>query len=665
MKTYIFITLLFILNLNLFAQEGNYRDSIDVLNYDISITEIKYAEKSITANTKLRLKPIFTEIHSITLDLLALQVDSVFVNNKKHPFRYEYFKIKIPLKEKQTSELEITVFYQGKPTIDSYWGGFYFEKNYVFNYGVGMASSPPNFGRVWFPCIDNFTDRATYNFHITTDTTNLALANGVLQSITKNGKNHTFHWKLDDEIPTYLASLAVGKYIEIKDSYKNARRTIPISIYVPPAKEKNARKSFRYLKDYVQIYETLFGEYVWDKIGYVTVPFRGGAMEHLGLISLSNSSIDGTLRKETLIAHELVHHWFGNLVTCETEKDMWLNEGWASYCEALMIRDMKGEQAYKNYNRQNHANVLTSAHKRDGAYLALYGIPHKNTYGSTVYDKGADVVYALNQYLGDSLFLSTTKKYLKEFAFKTANTKQFIEFYSVNSDINLADFSENWIYTKGFPHFSISDFSSVKKKKLFSTKVKIKQKLKKRESYSNSNLIDLFFIGKDKSEKRTVLFSGKEQEFDFKFNFEVLEIIIDKEEKLVDAAVRNTQSISTEKKYIFEKVNLSVNISALSKTFDLQVSKNFLKADKIEKRLFTDYYWTVSGLISAKASAILEIKQAYQFYRELAKDEVFLYYRKNASKNWRIVESKNEVLRDGLKLTINLLAGEYCVAFER
>ena len=158
MKKLTFIIALFVFTLNLFSQEGNYRDSIDVISYTISITEINYADKSIKANTKLVLKPQFTELNSITLDLLALNVDSVFISGKKQSFSCENNLIKVSLRQKLTKETEVTVYYQGKPQADASWGGFYFKENYVFNYGVGMASTPPNFGRAWYPCIDNFTD---------------------------------------------------------------------------------------------------------------------------------------------------------------------------------------------------------------------------------------------------------------------------------------------------------------------------------------------------------------------------------------------------------------------------------------------------------------------------------------------------------------------------
>lgn len=660
---FVIFSFLQLLNISLLAQSTNYRDSIDVLNYILSINQIDYAKKALNTTAKIILKPQFDKIETIKLDLLELQVDSVYFNAENHSFLYKNNILTVKLATQLAETCTLTVFYHGKPEADQTWGGFHFAQNYVFNYGVGMAANPPNFGRAWFPCIDNFTDRASYEFFITTKNNEMAVANGLLQSKTTHGNSTVFHWKTQFEIPTYLAAIAVGDFVELSENYVGSKRTIPISIFVPPFKKNDAPETFRNLKAYLALFEQLFGEYVWEKVGYVSVPFSGGAMEHAGLISLSNSSIDGTLDSETLIAHELVHHWFGNLVTCQTEKDMWLNEGWASYCEALVIRELKGENAYKEYVLQNHSNVLNFTHKRDGAYLPIYGISHENTYGSTVYDKGADAVYALNQYLGDSLFFAITKQYLADFAFKTVNTKQFEQFYSQKSNLNLSDFFQNWFYTKGFSHFSVASFSAAKKKHGFSSKVKIVQNLKERNYFSNSNKIELLFIGKEYSEIRTVLFSGKEQEFIFSFDFQPISVILDPNSKLSDAAIRETKKLENSTIYNFEYSDCEVFVDSFERSFDLQISKNYLKADNLNKRIFNEYYWTLSGAFFGKSRILLKISDAYQF-QNVSKNELYLYHRKNASESWHKIEANFEITYSGLKVSCNLVSGDYCVGFE-
>lgn len=661
MTRYIILFSIIFSSLNLLALKS-YQDSINALHYDISISEFNFARHKIKAKTSIKLKPAFDELETIVLDLIGFTVDSVLIGSDKVSFSRKSDKLRIKPADNVTQSLTVEVFYQGKPAIDNYWGGFFFKDGYAFNYGVGMASVPPTFGRAWFPCIDSFSDRANYSFHLTTDKQEMAVANGRLTKVTENENSKVWNWKTEVEIPTYLAAIAVGEFTEITDTYKGIAREIPVSLFVPHSIKSKAVKSFRFLKDYARIYEELFGEYRWGKIGYVTVPYRGGAMEHSGLISLSNSSIDGTLRKETLIAHELSHHWFGNLVTCASANDMWLNEGWASYCEALMIRDLKGEKAYKDYVRNNHSNVLRFAHKIDGDYLAVYGIPKEQTYGKTVYDKGAEAVYALHQYLGDSLFFDVTKQYLKEFALKTVTSKQFFEFYSKTSGTELNQFAKDKIYLPGFSYFAVAEFSCVKKKNKFSTKVKLIQRLKAREEFAEAVKIELALIGdRNKEKMQTVILNGKEQEFELETDFEVKAIILDKNEKLADASVRNTKLINSFSKVEFEECFAWVKIYDLQRTFDLQISKNYIAPDNFDAAVFPKYYWTVSGNIKANGKLTFNLYKEYQF---LSKETPVLYHRKNAVSTWYKVNFTKQKTATGLELTTNLVSGDFCVGLE-
>ena len=128
-------------------------------------------------------------------------------------------------------------------------------------------------------------------------------------------------------------------------------------------------------------------------------------MEHATNITYPNSSINGSLSDEWLYAHELSHMWFGDKVTCASADDMWLNEGWAVFCESVFREGLYGKESYKTTMRSKLKDVLQFTHIKDGGYRALYGIPPEYTYGSTVYDKGGQVAHTLRGYLGDSLFL--------------------------------------------------------------------------------------------------------------------------------------------------------------------------------------------------------------------------------------------------------------------
>ncbi|MBK8846432.1 MAG: hypothetical protein IPO27_07785 [Bacteroidetes bacterium] len=332
------------------------------------------------------------------------------------------------------------------------WGGFYFTTNHVFNLGVGFAADPHVYGRVWFPCIDTFDDKALYDFFIATDSTKKAFCNGMLLDslLLPNGKRQ-WHWKMNHPIPTYLACMAVSGY----KTYKQTIAGIPVEIAGQIADSNRIKNTFTHLPDVVNAYVDAYGPYPFDKIGYSLVPFNSGAMEHATQITIGSAFIDGTTTYETLWAHELAHMYWGDMATCKTAEDMWLNEGWASFNEAYMTEKVYGLQAYKDHVSATHKYVLQFSHIDDGSYLTMNNIPHAYTYGTTVYRKGADLAHTLRHYLGDSLFKIGAKYYFNNRAYGNASSADFRDDLTTATGVDMTRFFNDWVFTPGFPHFSI------------------------------------------------------------------------------------------------------------------------------------------------------------------------------------------------------------------
>jgi len=488
---------------------AEYRLQIDVLHYSINLEITDFTNQTIAGYTTLQIAPLNDSLNIISLDLLELNIDSVYVENRKTTnYNYNCFVLSVPLQQTcyKSDTTEITVFYNGNPKQDLRWGGFYFTKTHAYNYGVGMMSEPPNFGRVWYPCIDNFTDRATYDYYITVNRQHKAVCCGSLKEVIENQNDtKTYHWRLNHSIPTYLSAVAVADFEVLESTYKGLERDLPVQIFVSDNTKTKAEQSFVNLHEYIRIYENLFGAYQWDRVGYVIVPFFGGAMEHATNIAIGSRAVGGTLHYESLFAHDLSHSWFGNLVTRSTEADMWLNEGWASYCEALMVEHIYGYEAYKEYNRQNLVNVLFSTHVEDMGYRAIYDNPHLYTYSSTVYDKGAAVVHTLRGYLGDSLFFTGVRKYLKDYAFKSITTEEFLKYMTQKTGVDLTDFFTTWVYSPGFPHFSVAEMNVHKNNRKYETQIKIRQRKKELPTYAESNRVEVTFMD-EKWNRQTELF---------------------------------------------------------------------------------------------------------------------------------------------------------------
>ena len=442
---------------------ANRIDSVNITHYNLALSIRNVANKQISACATIHALPNFNALQVVTLDLLNLKVDSVFCNYIAAPFSQSDSTLSIRLNKEyyQQDSIILQVFYGGTPAKDAKWGGFYFSGNFAFNMGVGMASNPPNFGRCWFPCNDNFTDRATYEFHVTTDTGFMAICSGLQEPATPHlDGSITWNWRLGQTIPTYLANVAVSKYVLIQSSYVGLNREIPIVLAVSPADTAKARASFYRLDQAMNCFESKFGPYLFDRIGYVGVPFNSGAMEHACNISYPLYAIDGSSNYETLMAHELAHSWWGNLVTTRTASDMWLNEGWASYCEALFLECAYGKTNYDEKISSELFESLRWAHVRDGGFLPVSGVPSAQTYGTHVYTKGGLMVHTLRNMMGDSAFFTACKNYLHNLKFRDVNSFNLMDNFTNYSTLNMLDFFNTWIYDAGDHTMQVTSLST-------------------------------------------------------------------------------------------------------------------------------------------------------------------------------------------------------------
>jgi hypothetical protein len=445
--------LVLVLNLNISTLIASRVDSIDIIHYNIETNLRNLSSKQISGSATLVALVKFDQTKSLVLDLLKFSVGSVQCNGIATTFSQTDSTLHLRLGQtyKIGDTLRMTIEYAGAPTLDARWGGFYFSGNYAYNMGVGMASNPVNFGRCWYPCIDNFTDKATYEFHITTDSGYMAVCNGIQSPVTPAAnKGLTWHWRLEQEIPTYIANVAVSKYVLVNQVYQGMKRNIPITLAVEAKDTNNVKASFAKLNNALQCFEDKFGPYEFDRIGYVGVPFTSGAMEHAGNISYPLYAIDGSSTYETLMAHELSHHWFGNFVTASTAGDMWLNEGWASYCEAIFLECVYGRVAYDNKINSELFEVLRWAHVRDGGYIPVSGVPLAQTYGTHVYTKGSLMAHSLRmQVNNDTAFFNTCKSYLSKYRFKTASSADLQSHFKNRFGSEIDDFFNSYIYDKG------------------------------------------------------------------------------------------------------------------------------------------------------------------------------------------------------------------------
>lgn len=430
-------------------------DTFDVIKYWINASFSDLPSGQTLYATSVLQILLLEESESVTVDLLGLDVEYTLIDHlDTQSFDHTDSKLTIDLPQTiskgDTFLLEIA--YSGKPQSDALWGGFYFSGDYAFNLGVGFDADPHNYGRVWFPCFDNFTDRASYAFNIEVPKGLVAMCNGELTGVISLAQTSVYHWEMNEPIPTYLASVAIAPYEQIEDNVDG----IPVVLAAIADDTTDLKTSFENLPEAIRAFVKGYGEHSFSRVGFNMVPFNGGAMEHATNIAYPLFAISGGSKNyETLFAHELAHHWWGNTVTCRTQEDMWINEGWASFSERLFTEYVYGKEAYMESIGENHKNVVHYAHIRDGESLPVSGIRHANTYGMHVYNKGADMVHTLRGFMGDSAFFEACASFQSTFKFKDVSSEDMESHFQQFTQVDLAPFFVEWIKNKGFAHYAI------------------------------------------------------------------------------------------------------------------------------------------------------------------------------------------------------------------
>ena len=648
-KTIIFSLLISVLSFSQLLSQVTPGDTIHAVKYTINLEEIDMSNQTIQANTKVELTPLIDNLEVIQLELMELTVDSVFVDGTPIPgFNHTNGILNIPLGASISTgdTVEVEVMYNGQPFHES-WGGFHYSGDYAFNLGVGISWIPHNLGKTWFPCIDDFTDRAVYEVIATVPGNMTAVGGGALVEVIYNFNGTiTYRWYLDNPIPTYLASVAVGEYVLVEDTYNGIERDIPITYYVRPSDSVKVPGSFARIKEILGVYEDKFGAYDWNRIGYVGTAI--GAMEHATNIAYPNFCITGNASYEDLYAHEVSHMWFGDKVTCDKAEEMWINEGWATFCANYYVEELDGPDYFKTQMRSMHADVLYSCHSEEGGYHPLNNIPQDYTYGTSAYDRGATVVQALRANLGDDIFFDACKSLLDDLAFTSISSYDMEASFTQNTGIDMGGFFNNWVYHGGTPQYSIDSFSIVPTGNEYNVTVYVKQKRHGPAFVGDGNAIEFTVMGNTWEQQSDVVhFDGETGSATMLVPFTPQEVFLDLEERYMDATIDNYKVIDDVDEYSFPATYVNLDVTEIEDSAFIQVTHNYAPADTFATAVpdfrMSDYrYWTIRGILPETFNAIGRF-----FYSRSGldntlilsqSDSVVIMYRENAGMAWQAVD---------------------------
>jgi aminopeptidase N len=388
----------------------------------------------------------------VTLDTVQfdmsqdLTVDSVKSDGSTLDFLHDANLISIPLPAGgDTSKFAVTIFYQGHPQGYGY-GSFSFSK---FNNKPAVATlSEPFFARTWWPCKDHPTDKAdSVDIYVTIDDDLTVASNGSLVSIVDNGDGtKTTHWHESYPIATYLVSLAIADYYVYSDTLKYQGHVMPVDYFHYGEPLDWIRTNYALVPEMLRVFSDIFGIYpfIREKYGHAQFNF-GGGMEHQTCTSLGGFG-------EWVIAHELAHQWWGDMVTCGSWHEIWLNEGFASYGEAIWAEHKGGSAGYHSEMNMFEASWDTTA-TRDVLYVSDTTSVNR-IFDWREYRKGAWVLHMLRYTVGDSAFFSILREYgSAPRKYSTALTADLQQIAEQQTGRRLDAFFHQWFYEGGQPDY--------------------------------------------------------------------------------------------------------------------------------------------------------------------------------------------------------------------
>jgi aminopeptidase N len=514
-------------------------DNIDIGYYKLNLT-ISYTQKYLKGEATISFKAK-TTISNCFLDLKnALKVDSIKLENKKLTFNQETTKINITLDKTYSANqsLSLIVYYQGTPVTSAY-GSFTFSTHGSGSPIVWTLSEP--YGAPdWFPCKDTPADKAdSSDVWITMPKEFVSVSNGVLvRTLDNNNGTRTYQWKNRYPIAHYLISIASTNYTEYKNYFKySATDSMAVTHYIyPESFTTDVKSQLDQTPFMLKLFSEKFGLYpfIKEKYGHAQCGF-GGGMEHQTCSSMGNFDA-------SLVAHELAHQWFGDKITCKSWEHIWLNEGFATFSEAVYAEALGGKTAYKSAIN----NEMVYA-KRAVGTLFIQDISNENNIfnSNRAYSKGAVVLHMLRGIVGDEKFFKILQNYLSSsVAYNSATTEDFQKVAEQTTGLNLGYFFKEWVYGENYPKYSYS-WTNVKKSDGSSTvNIKITQTKNSIPEYF-SMPVDIKIISSEGELTTTVFIDKPTQDIEIPdIKGDITQLVFDPENKILknvtETAVRPT-----------------------------------------------------------------------------------------------------------------------------
>lgn len=436
-------------------------DRFGQVNHIFLDLKLDLINKSFQGICKIILTPIRADIRELTLDAVNLGIKSVLIKNISQPFDYDGEKLIINLLQALSEEqTEIEIHYQ----VNQPQRGLYFIEpdEYYPNKPVQIwTQGEDEDSRFWFPCFDYPGQLATSEIRVQIPKSLIAVSNGELIQVEDKDTEHIYHWSQKQIHPTYLMTLAVGDFAELTDYYQ----AIPVTYYVEKGREADGLRSMNKTPKMIEFFAETFGyPYPFPKYAQVCVDdFIFGGMENTSTTLLTDrclldarAALDNR-NTESLVAHELAHQWFGDLVVIKHWSHAWLKEGMASYSEVLWTESEYGKSDAAYYFLGEARSYLEedSSRYRRPIVTNIYREAIE-LYDRHLYEKGACVYHMIRSILGEQLFTKAVHTFVQDNAHKTVETIDLLRAIEKSTGFNLLWLFDQYVFRGGHPEYKIS-----------------------------------------------------------------------------------------------------------------------------------------------------------------------------------------------------------------
>ncbi len=444
---------------NFYLPRAESLHSFDVLKYQLDVT-VPMTSRSLQGINQIKCRSNTNGLNFVTLHSYTLIIDTVKVNNINATYTTanETLHINLPQPCNSGDSFNLYIRYHGSWSVTSSQTGFcYWPKNYNSNtyHSIAYTLGEPWDARRWMPCYDEPFDKADQGciIKVTAPDSFVVCANGQLVNIVNN-PNNTKTWTYEEFIPitTYLMHFGVSRFAKWSQWYHDPDGdSVEIRHFIWPQDSAQSRIAFQHMPDAMYLFDSLYGDYPFDRYGQDAVyPFAWGGMEHQTQTTIHRNWVLNS--SENGMAHELSHQWWGDMVTCVDFRNIWLNEGFATYSDA-------------NYNwyRFGYNNFITTMKNRAQDYFTadaqsrypIYNPPSNQLFNwGHTYCKASWVVHML-RYLNPNQFFSALSVYRDSFEYGCANTEDLKSVLSQVYGTDLTWFFDEWVYGQGYPIYNV------------------------------------------------------------------------------------------------------------------------------------------------------------------------------------------------------------------